>query len=219
VPEHLGIIVDGNRRWATARGVDLGTAYHHGARKAIDVLTWCEERGIANVTLWLLSLANFDRDYEQLRPLLHSIAQGVPALAANRRWCLRAIGQVDALPPFLTDALRAAERETASASGMRVNLAVAYGGRHEIVSAAQGLAAEGQPITEEAISDRLAALGQTEPDLIIRTAGEQRLSGFLLWQAIHTELYFCRAPWPSLRRRHIARALRVYAQRTRTYGA
>jgi short-chain Z-isoprenyl diphosphate synthase len=218
VPAHLGIILDGNRRWARARGLDLGRTYDRGARKAIQVLGWCDDLGVRAVTLWLLSLANLARDGEQLRPLLDSIAGGAQALAATRRWRIRATGCLDLLPPAVAQSLLAAEHSTAESAGMRVTLAVAYGGRHEIVAAACDLAATGRPITEPAITGRLADRGQHEPDLIIRTAGEQRLSGFLLWQAVHTELYFCRAPWPRLRRRHLARALRAYARRRRTYG-
>jgi short-chain Z-isoprenyl diphosphate synthase len=218
VPEHLGIIVDGNRRWARARGLDLGRTYDLGAGKAMDVLRWCEELGTASVTLWILSLANLDRDHEQLRPLLDSIAHGTRKLADTRRWRIRVIGALDVLPPPVMRCLLAAERDTADVGGMVVHLAVAYGGRHEIVAAVRELAAEGSPITEDAISDRLAGRGHQEADLIIRTAGEQRLSGFLLWQTVHTELYFCRAPWPRLRRGHLVRAFRAYARRARTFG-
>jgi short-chain Z-isoprenyl diphosphate synthase len=218
VPEHLGIIVDGNRRWARARRLDIGRAYDRGAGKAIQVLGWCDDLGVRAVTLWVLSLANLARDGEQLRPLLDSIARGTQALAATRRWRIQATGCLDLLPPAVAQSLLAAQRSTAESVGMRVNLAVAYGGRHEIVAAARDLAATGRPITEAAITDRLADRGQHEPDLIVRTAGEQRLSGFLLWQAVHTELYFCRAPWPRLRRRHLVRALRAYGRRRRTYG-
>jgi short-chain Z-isoprenyl diphosphate synthase len=218
VPERLGIIVDGNRRWARAHGLDLGGAYDRGARKAMEVLGWCEDLGVRSVTLWLLSLANLDRDGVQLQPLLRSIAVGTQALAATRRWRIRVTGCLDRLPPVVAQSLLAAERETEQLTGMRVNLAVAYGGRQEIVAAARDLVAAGTPITEAAISACLADRGQHEPDLIIRTAGEQRLSGFLLWQAVHSELYFCRVPWPRLRHRHLVRAVRAYARRRRTFG-
>jgi len=218
VPGHLGIIVDGNRRWAGRRGLDLSRAYARGARQAVDVLTWCEELGVEAVTLWLLSLANFDRAGDELRPLLASIAEGTRMLAGTRRWPIRAIGAMDRLPRAVAEALRSAERETAGIAGMRVTLAVAYGGRHEIVSAVRAVAATGSPITEEAIDGVLASRGHETPDLIIRTAGEQRLSGFLLWQSVHSELYSCRAPWPRLRRRHLRRAFRAYAHRRRTFG-
>ena len=218
VPEHLGLIVDGNRRWASRRGLDLGLAYDHGADKAVEVLRWCDELGVRAVTLWLLSLANFERATDQLGPLFSTITHGTRALAATRRWRIRPVGHLDRLPPPLAEALREAERDTADVAGMRVFLAVAYGGRAEIVTAARDLAAAGTPITEAAISERLAARGHLTPDLIIRTAGEQRLSGFLLWQAVHSELYFCRVPWPRLRRRHLVRAVRAYARRHRTFG-
>jgi len=181
------------------------------------------------VTLWLLSTDNLDRDSSELEPLLGIIEEAVNDLAAAQRWRLHPIGALDLLPEATATALLAAETATAGVTGLTVNVAVGYGGRREIADAVRQLileqAATGIPIEEiadkvsvEAIAQHLYTRGQPDPDLVIRTSGEQRLGGFLLWQSAKSEFYFCEAYWPDFRRVDFLRALRAYANRERRFG-
>ena len=201
VPRHVGVMLDGNRRWAKANGFDTVGGHQAGADKIQDLLAWCEEAGVELVTLWLLSTDNLDRDSSELEPLLRIIEQAVSDLAAAHRWRLHPIGALDLLPAATADALRAAETATADVAGLTVNVAVGYGGRREIADAVRRLilthAADGTPIEQiadkvsvEEIAAHLYTRGQPDPDLVIRTSGEQRLGGFLLWQSAKSEFYF-----------------------------
>ncbi len=229
VPRHVGVMLDGNRRWAKANGFDTVGGHQAGADKIQDLLAWCEEAGVELVTLWLLSTDNLDRDSRELEPLLRIIEQAVSDLAAAHRWRLHPIGALDLLPEATADSLRAAETATADVSGLTVNVAVGYGGRREIADAVRRLilthAADGTPIERiadkvsvEEIAAHLYTRGQPDPDLVIRTSGEQRLGGFLLWQSAKSEFYFCEAYWPDFRRVDFLRALRSYGSRERRFG-
>lgn len=229
LPRHVGVMLDGNRRWGRLRGAGTEEAYQAGADNIEHLLTWCEEVGVEVVTLWLLSTDNLGRDEAELRPLLAIIEDAVEALAATHRWRIHPVGSLDRLPPTTTERLRAAEERTADVDGMLVNVAVGYGGRHEIADAVRSLlqehAVRGTSIEElaevidvEHIAEHLYTKGQPDPDLVIRTSGEQRLSGFLLWQSAHTELYFCEAYWPDFRKVDFLRALRAYGERHRRFG-
>jgi len=193
------------------------------------MLTWCEEAGIEVVTLWLLSTDNLHRAEDELGPLLQIIAEAVDSLALERRWRLHPVGALDLLPAEVAARLKAAEDETRDVEGMLVNVAVGYGGRREIADAVRALlqehAARGTSLEElageldvEHIAQHLYTAGQPDPDLVIRTSGEQRLGGFLLWQSAKSEFYFCEAYWPDFRRVDFLRALRAYAQRDRRLG-
>jgi len=229
VPRHVGVMLDGNRRWAKANGFDTVGGHQAGADKIQDLRAWCEETGVELFTLWLLSTDNLDRDSSELEPLLGIIEEAVNDLAAAQRWRLHPIGALDLLPEATATALLAAETATAGVTGLTVNVAVGYGGRREIADAVRQLileqAATGIPIEEiadkvsvEAIAQHLYTRGQPDPDLVIRTSGEQRLGGFLLWQSAKSEFYFCEAYWPDFRRVDFLRALRAYANRERRFG-
>jgi short-chain Z-isoprenyl diphosphate synthase len=232
-PRHVGVIVDGNRRWAREMGyVDPNDGHRVGAAKIEELLRWCDEARVEVVTLWLLSTDNLSRTADQLDPLLKIIENLATELAADGNpWRLHMVGALDLLPAATAATLKAAEERTANRSGgARVNMAVGYGGRREIADAVRSLLHEhakaGTPIEELAeildvdhISEHLYTKGQPDPDLLIRTSGEQRLSGFLLWQSAHSEFYFCDAYWPGFRRVDFLRALRSYASRQRRYGA
>ncbi|HMR48352.1 MAG TPA: isoprenyl transferase [Arachnia sp.] len=232
LPRHVAVLADGNRRWArmNAPGEPLVAGYRAGAAKLLDFVEWCDEADIQVVTLWVLSTDNLARAEEaELAPLLGVIEQLVDDLATRGRWRVRAVGALDLLPPDCADRLQSSAARTADAEGMQVNVAVSYGGRHELRDAVRSLlasrAAEGATLEEVAetleideISEHLYTSGQPDPDLIIRTSGEQRLSGFLLWQSAHSEFYFCEALWPDFRRVDFVRALRAYAQRERRFG-
>jgi short-chain Z-isoprenyl diphosphate synthase len=231
VPRHVAIMLDGNRRWARAAGFeDVNEGHLAGAAHIANLLDWCTEAGVQHVTLWLLSTDNLRRPAEELEPLLKIIAGVALELAApGKPWQVKAVGALDLLPADTAEALKRAEEATTDRAGLIVNVAVGYGGRREIADAVRALlhesAAAGRSIEELAelidvdhIAEHLYTKGQPDPDLVIRTSGEQRLSGFLLWQSAHSEFYFCDALWPDFRRIDFLRALRDYGTRQRRYG-
>jgi short-chain Z-isoprenyl diphosphate synthase len=230
VPRHVGVILDGNRRWAKAMGIGVSSGHRRGADKIKEFLGWCEELQIEVVTLWLLSTDNLIRPADELAPLLRIIEDAVRDLAAERRWRLNPVGALDLLADPTARALKEAQAATAEVTGIIVNVAVGYGGRREIADAVRALlhdhASRGTSIEDlanlldiEHIAEHLYTKGQPDPDLVIRTSGEQRLSGFLLWQSAHSELFFCEAYWPDFRRVDFLRAVRAYADRERRYGS
>ena len=229
IPRHVGVLVDGNRRWARAYGTDTAEGHRAGAANVLEFLRWCEQVGIQHVTLWLLSTDNLSRPASELAPLLGIIEDLVCRIAGTGRWRVHPVGSLDLLPPSLAHVLKEHEDATRDVTGMHVNVAVGYGGRREIADAVRSLlhqhAAQGTSIEElaeildvEHIAEHLYTRGQPDPDLVIRTSGEQRLSGFLLWQSAHSEFYFCEALWPDFRKVDFLRALRAYAERERRYG-
>ena len=230
IPKHVGVMLDGNRRWARAVGIDTAEGYRAGADNIFPMLGWCEEVGVEVVTLWMLSTDNLHRPPEQLRGLLAIIEGAVDSLAAAGRWRIHPVGALDLLPDSTAEKLKAAEDATRDVDGLLVNVAVGYGGRQEIADAVRSLllaqADNGLSIEQVAevldvahIAEHLYTRGQPDPDLVIRTSGEQRLGGFLLWQSAHSEFYFCEALWPDFRRVDFLRALRAYAERERRFGA
>ncbi|MFE2425317.1 isoprenyl transferase [Streptomyces sp. NPDC059373] len=229
-PKHIGVILDGNRRWAKAAGGTTEQGHRAGADKIAEMLGWCEETGVKVVTLWLLSTDNLDRPADELVPLLGIIEDAVSGLAESGRWRVHHVGAMDLLPPHTQKVLKEAEQVTDGVDGILVNVAVGYGGRQEIADAVRSLLHEhgrrGTSIEDLAeildidhIAEHLYTRGQPDPDLVIRTSGEQRLSGFMLWQSAHSEYYFCEVFWPAFRKVDFLRALRDYAARHRRYGA
>lgn len=229
LPHHVGVILDGNRRWAAGQGSTSTHGHRAGGAKIIEFLAWCDELEIDVVTLWLLSTDNLAREATELDALLHVIEDTVTELATNGNWKINPVGALDLLPERTVSRLRAAQEKTLSYPGLTVNVAVGYGGRREVVDAVKSLlqehAAAGTSLDELAamldidhIASHLYTKGQPDPDLVIRTSGEQRLSGFLLWQSAHSEFYFCEAYWPNFRKIDFLRALRAYALRQRRYG-
>jgi len=223
-------MLDGNRRWAKAVGAETAAGHLAGAANIEPLLGWCEEIGVEVVTLWLLSTDNLNRPAAELEPLLEIIADAVESLAIQQRWRLHPVGALDLLPESLAQRLKAAEEATRDCSGLLVNIAVGYGGRREIADAVRAIlleqAAKGTSLEEladlidvELISQHLYTKGQPDPDLVIRTSGEQRLGGFLLWQSAQSEFYFCEAYWPDFRRVDFLRAVRAYADRERRFGS
>jgi short-chain Z-isoprenyl diphosphate synthase len=231
-PRHVAVMLDGNRRWARDAGfVDVNDGHRVGAAKIADLLAWCEEAGVEVVTLWLLSTDNLNRPSEELEPLLEIIMDVVDELSGPAaRWRLRVVGALELLPGDMADRLSAAATRTQGRPGLELNVAIGYGGRQEIADAVRKLllqhAESGTSIEELAevldvdhIAAHLYTSGQPDPDLVIRTSGEQRLSGFLLWQSAHSEFWFCEAYWPEFRRVDFLRALRDYAARHRRFGS
>ncbi len=233
-PHHVGVILDGNRRWSKANPAedgDTSSARGHkaGSDKIIDLLDWCEAAQVKVVTLWLLSNQNLNRSPEELVPLLRIIGDAVNDLAAKKRWEIRPVGSLELLPAQLQEELAKVAEATKGIKGIVVNVAVGYGGRSEIADAVKNLIIEGSQagktpveiaatISVDEIGRHLYTAGLPDPELVIRTSGEQRLGGFLLWQSAHSEFYFCEAYWPDFRRVDFLRALRAYAQRHRRFG-
>lgn len=231
-PAHIAVMCDGNRRWAREAGfTDVASGHRAGALKIVEMLEWCSEiDGIDCVTLYLLSTENLGRSAEELDELLAIIRDVVEEIAApGHNWRIHLMGHMDLLPASIAEDLRHAEASTAHCSGITVNVAVGYGGRQEICDAVRALLSDeiargAKPedlvdaVTVEAIGEHLYTSGQPDPDLVIRTSGEQRLSGFLLWQTAYSEIWFTDAYWPEFRRVDFLRALRDFASRHRRYG-
>ena len=229
IPRHVGVILDGNRRWAANQGGSTASGHRAGADKIAEFLGWCQESGVEVVTLWLLSTDNLTRSPNELEPLLRIIEQTVQSLAAQGHWRIHPVGALDLLPSQTAAVLKKAEADTIGFDGLLVNVAVGYGGRREVVDAVRALLADAASkgtslddlvsvVDVDHIAEHLYTAGQPDPDLVIRTSGEQRLSGFLLWQSAHSEFYFCEAYWPDFRKVDFLRALRDYAERGRRYG-
>src|SRR5262245_31023610 len=235
MPRHVGIILDGNRRHARKRGLsDPCEIYQRGADKLDEILNWCVELRIPAVTLWVFSTENLKRSRAEVSGILAAIEAKVAALADDpfmhqNRVRVQAIGRLDLLPESVIAAIRAAESATAQHDLMTLTIAVGYGGREEIADAVRSFvqtqARQGaslsdvvERITPEAITCHLYAAHLPDPDLIIRTSGEIRLSGFLLWQSVHSEFYFTDVLWPAFRKVDFLRAIRAYQARNRRFG-
>ncbi len=235
MPSHVGIILDGNRRHALSLGMtDPFAIYELGAKKLDEVLSWCAELKIPVVTLWVFSPENLRRSPGEVAGILSAIEAKLTALSCDplihrRRVRVRAIGDLSLLPAETSGAIRAAEQATAAFEGLDLNIAVGYGGRQEIVDAVrkalEDMADEGNSLPEaigrlsaDAIATHLYTAGLPDPDLIIRTSGEVRMSGFLLWQSAHSEFYFSDVNWPAFRRTDFLRAIRAYQGRKRRFG-
>ncbi|MGB4777070.1 isoprenyl transferase [Microbacterium sp.] len=231
VPHHVAMMIDGNRRWARQAGFPTAADGHRaGAAKMHEFLRWCDDLGIRVVSLYLLSTDNLrKRDSKELADLIEIIAELADALSREPGWRVQHVGREDILPADLARVLRTAAERTAGNTGLHVNLAVGYGGRGEIVDAVRSIIAQHQSgggsledlaasLTPEQIGEHLYTGGQPDPDLVIRTSGEQRLSDFLLWQSAHSEFYFVEALGPDLREVDFLRAIRDYATRDRRFG-
>ena len=235
VPRHVGVILDGNRRHGRQLQLtDPDEVYAVGADKLDDLLTWCVELKIPAVTLWVLSTDNLARKPHEVSGILTAIQNKLLELAKapqihRQRVRVRAIGCLDLLPGATLAAVRAAEAATKDYDGMHLTIAAAYGGRQEITDAVQSLLREqlkeGRALAEvidlvtpEAVGRHIYSPDLPDPDLIIRTSGEIRLSGFLLWQSTTSEFYFSEVNWPAFRKIDFLRAIRSFQGRTRRYG-
>ncbi|MGH8280088.1 MAG: polyprenyl diphosphate synthase [Gammaproteobacteria bacterium] len=234
MPRHLGLILDGNRRFARRIGLDMRKGHEYGVKKVQAMLEWCLELGIPHVTIFVFSTENFDRTPEEIRYLFDLFVRECPRLLAHakiktHKVRIKVIGRRSLLPPAVLEAAEALEKATANHDGMTLNIALAYGGRQEIVDGVRQLLRQAESqhrsLTDVAehlsvaeISNHLYTTGLPDPDFIIRTSGEVRLSGFLLWQAAYSEYYFCDALWPALRRVDFLRAIRSYQGREQRFG-
>lgn len=235
MPKHIGIIMDGNRRFARMFGAsDISYGHKLGADKLREMLDWCFEHNIPVVTVWGFSLDNFNRDSEEVRGLLKLFEQKTremvdsPDLHDNQVR-VRFIGRRDLLPQSLQDTMADVERATGHYQRFVLNIALAYGGREELADAfreylvqqlrtGKDLEQAVEGFSHKAVERFLYTSGLPEPDLIIRTSGEVRMSGFLMWQSAYSEYYFCDTNWPAFRKIDFLRALRSYDDRQRRFG-
>jgi len=234
IPRHLGLIQDGHRRYAREAGLSNLKGYRLGATKAEEVLTWCAQLRIPMVTLWWLSTENLRRDAVDVSAVLEVIEDKIPewvqgGLAARLGMRIRPIGKLDLLPESVLRALQLAASATAHHERLLLNVGVGYGGRQEIIDAVKGYLHESfarrdrpeeilEGLTADSLAKHLYTLDCADPGLIIRSSGEVRLSGFLLWQSAYSEFYFCDAYWPVFRKIDFLRAIRSYQQRNRRFG-
>ena len=234
-PAHVAVIMDGNRRWATAEGFDdPGVGHRKGAEKALELIDWCADLGIREVTLWALSLENLERPEDEVGKITEVAAEAIAALAEGRRKTklpihLRVIGRRDLLPDGLATVVERSASLSRDDGAMSVTIALAYSGRDELLEAFRATVREavdaGTPPAEladslsaEALASHLYTEGSSDPDLIIRTSGEVRMSGFLPWQSVYAEYHFAEAYWPAFREIDFLRAIRTYQQRARRFG-
>ncbi|MDI6643459.1 MAG: polyprenyl diphosphate synthase [Methanobacteriaceae archaeon] len=231
MPKHIAIIMDGNRRYSRLQGQKEAIEGHkRGINTLESVLDWCVDLGIEIVTVYAFSTENFNRKPEEVEGLMRLFQENFEGIAKNRKIHdnqvkVKAVGQLDLLPENVRNAINIAEESTASYNKRLVNIAIGYDGRLEILDAIKKIAKEVKEgkldiddIDEELVNRNLYTAGLEDPNLIIRTSGEERLSGFLLWQSSYSELYFCDSLWPQLRKVDFLRALRSYQQRERRFG-
>ena len=229
-PHHIGVILDGNRRFALKKGLDAKEGHFFGAEKVEELLIWCLRFGIKIITLYVFSTENFNRSSAEVEKImgllvakLHKINKD--PLIVNNKVRVKIIGRRDDLSDNIIALINEIEEKTKEYNKHILNIALSYGGRAEIVDAVRKIATKVQEkeiniteIDEETINEHLYTEGIPDPDLIIRTSGEERLSGFLLWQSAYSELYFTDIYWPAFRKIDLWRAIRIYQQRERRYG-
>jgi tritrans,polycis-undecaprenyl-diphosphate synthase [geranylgeranyl-diphosphate specific] len=231
-PKHIGLILDGNRRWAREKSLPTKLGHYFGAENAKNLLEWCYKLGIESVTVFAFSTENFNRPKEEVDELFAIIEEKLRELLQDERIHkyrvrVKGIGKTDLLPQSIRSLLSDIERNTADYNQHFLNIALAYGGRSEIVDAVKKICEEVKAgrldpstISAETIEQHLytSHLPHPDPDLIIRTSGEERLSGFLLWQSAYSELVFLDIFWPEFRKIDLMRAIRIYQQRDRRFG-
>jgi tritrans,polycis-undecaprenyl-diphosphate synthase [geranylgeranyl-diphosphate specific] len=230
VPGHIGIIMDGNRRFAEALGEPAVKGHEYGRDTLEQVLDWCLELKVKHLTVYAFSTENFSRAPLEVKRLMDLFEENFLKMSEDKRVHanhihIRAIGQLDKLPKRVRDAIRVAEERTRAYDSYFYTVAIAYGGRQEILDAIRGIAEQVQAgrlrpkdIDEALVSKHLYTQHLPDPDLILRTSGEERISNFLLWQMAYSELYFTDVYWPGFRRLDFLRAVRTYQLRKRRYG-
>jgi undecaprenyl diphosphate synthase len=225
VPKHIAIVPDGNRRWAQAKGLSKEEGYATGIRKIGDVLKWCKEFDVPMLTMWGFSTDNFKRDQHEVQMLFglfkENLKKAIDSDDRNKtEMRVRFYGRIHLFPPEIRQMIKLAE-QSAGGPGAKyqLNLLLSYGGREEIVDAVNEIIAQGiRKVDEKTISDHLYTRDVPDPDLIIRTSGEQRLSGLMPWQSCYSEFYFCPKLWPDFSKEDFEDALKEYERRMRRFG-
>lgn len=231
MPKHVAIIMDGNRRYSKLQGnMSAIEGHKRGVDTLENVLEWCIDLGINIVTVYAFSTENFKRNEKEVKDLMNLFVQSFLSISTNKKIHknkvkLKAVGRLDLFPDDVRDAIKDAEKSTENYSGRQINIAMGYDGRVEIVDAFKKIAKKvekgeisPESIDENMINENLYTAGLEDPNLVIRTSGEERLSGFLLWQSSYSELYFTDSLWPELRKVDFLRAIRSYTQRQRRFG-
>jgi len=231
-PEHIAIILDGNRRWASESSLNPLLGHQYGAEKVEELLDWCLDLNVKSITLYAFSTENFQRSLQEVGEILQLAEEKLSEILTNKRIHeqkvrVKVIGRIGLLPKKLQEIIRRVEKATKGYDEHFLNIALAYGGRAEIVDATRKIAQkvkkgdmDSDEIDEEVFERYLytAHMPKQDPDLIIRTSGEERLSGFLLWQCAYSELCFLDVYWPEFRRIDLLRAVRTYQRRKRRFG-
>jgi len=229
-PHHVAIIMDGNRRFAQEIGLTTANGHQMGRNKLEEVLEWCLDLEIRVLTVYAFSTENLTRASDEVEGLMDLFAKNFRVLGDDERVHrhkirARVLGQIEFLPDRVQEAIRYAQERTKDHDRYQFNVAVAYGGREEIVQAVKSIAScvkRGElavdDIDQRTVSEYLYTSDIPDPDLILRTSGEERVSNFLLWQLAYAELYFADVYWPGFRKTDFLRALRSYQMRKRRYG-
>lgn len=228
LPVHIAIILDGNGRWAKKRGIPRNIGHREGAKTLEKVVLFCNEIGIKYLTVYAFSTENWKRPKEEvdaLMKLLKEFLDGYQERLGKKNIKINILGDIRALPPDFQDEIIEVEKFSSKNSGLSLNIALNYGSRIEILNAVKDIAADlnngkikEDEITEERLSDYLYTKGNPDPDLLIRTSGEYRLSNFLLWQLAYTELWFDKVLWPDFSEQHLLSAIIDYQKRNRRFG-
>ena len=229
IPKHIVLFPDGNRRWAKERGMDTLEGHRVGYERAVQLVDWCQERGVKALTIFGFSTENWNRTEREISYLMRLLETGlieqlqkyVGEKAKERGVRIRIIGQKGRLPESLQKVITKVEETTKDNNKFFATLAISYGGRWDIVQAVQKIVKEGlapEKITEETFSEYLSTAGLPDPDLVIRVGGEQRFSNFLLWQSAYAELYFCQKYWPDFTEQDLDNAIVEYQRRQRRFG-
>jgi len=223
-PNHIAIIPDGNRRWAKKKGISTRKGYAIGIQKFGDVLKWCKENNVKMLSMWAFSTDNFKRDSSEIKTLFELFKENLKkALNSDERnkydLRVRFLGRTHLFPKEIQKMIEKAEETTSKNKEYQLNLLLGYGGREELVDAVNEIIDEGvEKVDEKTIGNHLYSRDIPDPDLVIRTSGEQRLSGLMPWQTSYSEFYFCKKLWPDFSKKDFKEALDEYARRKRRFG-
>jgi len=230
LPKHIAIIMDGNRRFAKELGLSWEAGHIFGKEKIEEVLDWCFDLGINVLTIYAFSTENFKRSEKEVKTLMLLLKQELDQAKGDSRIHqnkvrIRILGHLESLPKDIQQSAQSIMDMTKTYKTYHLNIALAYGGREEIIQAIQHMASDikkgklkVKDISQKTVSSYLYTSGLPDPDLILRTSGEERISNFLLWQLAYSELYFSDVYWPALQKRDFLQAIRTYQQRKRRFG-
>lgn len=221
IPKHIAIVMDGNGRWANAKGLPRPAGHRAGVSAVKEIIRFTSDIGVESLTLYAFSTENRKRPKEEVGLLcgllIESVNREIDELHANNV-CIKSIGDLSWFPTAVQETVRAAEEKTKNNTGLKVNVALNYGGRAELVRAMRLAFAESEDADESAIAKNLYTARSGDVDLLIRTGGEARISNFLLWQIAYAELYFTDVMWPDFTREELIKALKDFAGRDRRFG-